>query len=212
LKHDRGSAPNPYWGICTLVICKPAIRRTARVGDWVVGFGSKSSPIGDVSGRLAYAMKVTDVVTMREYDRLCRTKRSNKIPDLQSTDYRRRVGDCQYDYSQGPEPIIRPGVHNERNRKRDLGGKNALLSEHFYYFGNKPVELPEHLKPIIHSTQGHKSSMNSPYVDAFVEWIEGSEYRRNHLYGEPQKAKFDPDGCDKCARMDFEEDEADEIC
>ena len=55
LKHDRGAAPNPFWGVCTLVICKPVIRRTADVGDWVVGFGSKNSPIGDVSGKVVYA-------------------------------------------------------------------------------------------------------------------------------------------------------------
>ena len=215
LKHDRGSAPNPYWGICTLVICKPAIRRTASVGDWVVGFGSKNSPIGDISGRLVYAMKVTDVMTMRNYDQLCRTKRPNKIPDLQSNDYKRQVGDCQYDFSHGPEPKIRPGVHSELNRDRDLGGKNALLSEHFYYFGNKPIELPDDLKPIIHSTQGHKSTLNIPYVEPFESWIEETQYIKNRLYGEPQlKAKFesDPEGCKTCARMDLEEDKTDENC
>ena len=35
LPYDDGAAPNPFWGTCTLVICKPAIRRTARVGDWI---------------------------------------------------------------------------------------------------------------------------------------------------------------------------------
>ena len=27
--HDGGSAPNPYSELCTLAICKPAIRRVA---------------------------------------------------------------------------------------------------------------------------------------------------------------------------------------
>lgn len=31
--HDAGFAPNPFWGYCTLACCKPAIRRTANVGD-----------------------------------------------------------------------------------------------------------------------------------------------------------------------------------
>jgi hypothetical protein len=30
---DDGAAPNPFWDICTLVICKPVIRRTAQIGD-----------------------------------------------------------------------------------------------------------------------------------------------------------------------------------
>ena len=41
IPHDGGSAPNPYHGICTLVICKPVIRRIAKVKDWVVGLGAK---------------------------------------------------------------------------------------------------------------------------------------------------------------------------
>ena len=215
LSSDSGAAPNPFWRICTLVICKPAIRRTASVGDWVVGFGSKSSPIGDISDRLVYAMKVTDVATMQDYDQLCRKKHPNKIPDWYSKDYKRKVGDCQYDFSSGTEPKVRLGVHTELNRDRDLSGKNALLSKHFYYFGNKPIAVPDKLRPIIHSARGHKSTLNDPYVDAFERWIEGTEYRKNRLYGEPQlKAKYesDPEVRRKCARIDLEEDEADENC
>lgn len=43
IPHDGGSAPNPYFGICTLAICKPVIRRTAKVEDWVVGLGAKKN-------------------------------------------------------------------------------------------------------------------------------------------------------------------------
>lgn len=37
---DDGAAPNPFWGVCTLTICKSKIRRVAEIGDWVVGVGS----------------------------------------------------------------------------------------------------------------------------------------------------------------------------
>lgn len=60
LRWDDGAAPNPFWGVCTLAICKPAIRRTAKVGDWVVGLGSANSPIGNISDSVVYAMRVTD--------------------------------------------------------------------------------------------------------------------------------------------------------
>ena len=33
-EHIRG---HPFHGWCTLVCCKPAIRRKARPGDWIVG-------------------------------------------------------------------------------------------------------------------------------------------------------------------------------
>jgi hypothetical protein len=42
--YDDGAVPNPYWDVCTLVICKSAIRRTAKEGDWIVGTGSKHCP------------------------------------------------------------------------------------------------------------------------------------------------------------------------
>lgn len=187
LRYDDGAAPNPYWGICTLAICKPRIRRTANVGDWVVGLGSSRSPIGDISKCVVYAMKITKKLSMSEYDRFCQQHYPDKIPDWQSSDFKRKVGDCIYDfYDSNQLPNLRGSVHKEGNRETDLKGENVLLSEHFFYFGDQPIWLEEKLYPIIHSNQGHKSSANDPYIDDFVSWLEGSEYQTNTLYGEPQ--------------------------
>lgn len=70
-----------------MVICKPAIRRTAQVGDWVAGTGAKYARLADgkpknMSGRLVYAMKITDKLSMPDYDRLTKSSLPNKIPDL----------------------------------------------------------------------------------------------------------------------------------
>lgn len=46
MTYDTGLAPNPYHGYCTLALCKPQIRRTAQVGDWIMGFGSVSAGLG----------------------------------------------------------------------------------------------------------------------------------------------------------------------
>jgi hypothetical protein len=186
LRYDGGAAPNPFWGICTLVICKPAIRRTAVIGDWIVGLGSANSPIGDISRHVVYAMKVTDKLTLKEYDQFCRISLPNKIPQWRSPDYRQRMGDCIYDYGLGEYPKIRWGVHSENERRRDLSGKYALLSKRFYYFGDQPVSFPKYLYPLIHTSQGHKSNQNQPYVQSFVGWIESLGYRRNTVYGIPQ--------------------------
>ena len=35
LRIDDGAAPNPFWEICTLTICKPVIRRNAEY--WRLG-------------------------------------------------------------------------------------------------------------------------------------------------------------------------------
>jgi hypothetical protein len=186
LRYDGGAAPNPFWGVCTLVICKSKIRLAAEIGDWVVGLGSANSPIGNISTSVVYAMKVTSKLTMREYDQFCRTSLPKKIPQWQSKDFRLRMGDCVYQYGAGEHPVMRPAVHGQRERERDLSGKFALLSKHFYYFGDQPVPLPADLYPIIHATQGHKSKQNQPYAQRFVDWIEGLGYWTNTLYGHPQ--------------------------
>ena len=208
LRYDYGSAPNPYWGICTLVICKPVIRRTADIGDWVVGFCSASFENNKYPCHIVYAMKVTGKMTMKEYDEHCRKKHRKKIPNWGSRDYRRRVGDCIYDYSSGGgDPILRVGVHTEENRDRDLGGCYALISNRYYYFGNKPRELPIHLEPIVHKTRNHKSNANADYVNEFVEWIESLELNTNKLHVKPQLWKEimnDPEARSKCAARDLE--------
>ena len=109
LRYDDGVAPNPYGGVCTLAICKPVIRKKAQVGDWVIGTGSFELGLGDT---LVYAMKITEVLSFKEYDILCRSKLHIKIPQINSDDIIERRGDCIYDILKeillykGPEPII----------------------------------------------------------------------------------------------------------
>lgn len=182
---DDGAAPNPFWGLCTLAICKPIIRRNANVGDWVVGTGSVNSPIGDISGKVVHAMRVTQKMTMEEYDHFTRAKLPYKIPSLKSKDTRRIVGDSIYDFSK-PTPALRPGVHGEENIRTDLSGMDVLISDHFYYFGNQPIHLPATLQGIVKQGQGHKSTSNAPYFNDFVDWIESLEYKPATLIGEPQ--------------------------
>ena len=214
LRWDDGAAPNPFWGVCTLAICKPAIRRVANVGDWVVGLGSSASRIGDLSGQAIYVMRVSQRLSMHEYDVFCRDSLRGKIPNWTSRYFKKRVGDCIYDYSAG-EPRIRRGVHTDRNREVDLRGENALLSDHFYYFGNKPRRLPDYLLPIVQQTQGHKSRANVPYESSFVNWIHSLKLQPTKLYGDPidkWKIMDVPNATALCSTDDCEADSCDEIC
>lgn len=172
---DAGSAPNPYWGTCTLTICKPVIRRIAEKGDWVVGLKENS---------VVYAMRITDKMTLAEYDAFCLKSLKGKIPIWSSRDFRRKVGDCIYDYSDGAGPRLRRSVHDEGNISTDLGGKYSLLSDDFYYFGKEAVPLPDQLLPIVHK-RGHKSNANAPYVDAFISWIRMQEYAHKKAFSDP---------------------------
>lgn len=186
VRDDAGSAPNPFWGVCTLVICKPKIRRKAQVGDWIIGTGSSQSPIGSIQDSIVYAMEVTDKMPMREYDEWAQEEQPEKMPDWRSSDWRRKLGDSLYDFCEDPPRVRRGGPHGLEHRDHDLSGEYALLSKHFYYFGNNPEPLPDHLLGLIKRGPGHRSYGNDPYLEPFVEWIEGLDAEPNVLHGEPQ--------------------------
>lgn len=168
---DDGAAPNPFHGMCSLAICKPAIRRVAKAGDWVAGLGSKYAPSGDLSKRLVYAMRVEEVLSLEMYDRYALNRWPHRIPNIQSSILQDRLGDCIYDFSKAETPIQRNSVHGQENIDTDLRGQNVLISKDFYYFGRNAVALPEHLQNICHNTQGHRSNANTPHFQDFVRWI-----------------------------------------
>lgn len=210
IPYDDGAAPNPYWGVCTLVICKPVIRRTAEIGDWIVGTGSTNSPIGDVSGCVVYAMRVSQKMTMAEYDAYSAAHLPNKVPQLSHRDVRHRLGDSLYDYSINP-PTQRGGVHGAGNVGTDLGGRNALLADYFYYFGDHPQRLPHDLQGIVRQGQGHRSNSNAPYLERFVEWVNSLGYAPNTLVGQPQLNLFENEKMiQACATRCAQEDGEDE--
>ena len=84
LPYDDGAAPNPFRGLCTLAICKPQIRLKASVSDWVVGLGSVNAPSGDLSGKMVYATRVDQILSLRDYDRLAPAYWPTRIPNLAS--------------------------------------------------------------------------------------------------------------------------------
>lgn len=184
VRTDKGAAPNPFGGVCSLVICKPDIREHAEVGDWIVGTGSVNSDIGNIQGHVVYTMRVSAKMTMAEYDDYAQKHLPIKVPDSRPGARISRVGDAIYDFPETP-PRLRDGVHCEDDREDDLGGRFALLSEHFYYFGARAKPLPKHLRPIVKERQGHRSTANDEYVDDFVDWIEGLDARPNRLQGLP---------------------------
>jgi hypothetical protein len=183
---DDGAAPNPFRGMCSLAICKPKIRSAARKGDWVAGLGAKNTQhSGDLSGRLVYAMRVDEVVSLEAYDRRAPVDWPHRIPNLNSADLSERLGGCIYDYSSGM-PVQRAGVHGPGNVDTDLSGKNVLLSRHFYYFGNRAIPLLDDLLDICHQTQAHKSNFNAPYFKQFVDWLPALNLTPGQLYGWPE--------------------------
>jgi hypothetical protein len=211
LRWDDGAAPNPYWGVCTLNICKPKIRRLAGLGDWVVGTGSANSPIGDIRNRLVYAMRVTAKKTMPDYDGWVQSNRPEKEPDFASLDPSRWLGDSVYDFAIPDAPRRRDSVHDQSNQELDLSGRFTLLSDDFYYLGNQPVELPKALQPIIQFGQGHRSNANAAYLPPFLKWIRSAGLPHNIVETNPQYAPNDyPPWNHPCAAQRLHDDQDDQ--
>jgi len=211
VRHDGGSAPNPFGGLCTLVICKPGIRRAAQVGDWIVGTGSKVSPVGDTAGHVIYAMRVTEKLSLAAYDRRCMETLKAKIPDVHSPRREDQVGDAIWHYPNPMEaPVSRPGDHGEPNRKTDLGGLNALLSADFVYFGKNAPRLPGHLLGLVKQGPGHRAASNQHLIGPFLSWMNDQP---RGLRGEPQQwQNLKSKGCSAACAQHADEDDEDAHC
>jgi hypothetical protein len=190
---DYGLAPNPFWGKLSLNVCKPKIRLAAQVGDWVIGTGSKNVKMAngkmiDFSGKLVYAMKVVDKITMQKYDQYCKKQLQKKIPYVNERDWRIFVGDCIYDFSISLVPRLRKVIHNEKNKGIDLGGKFTLLSDSFFYFGENAVELKSVFPELVrdaNGARGHTVVKDLSIIIKFERWLY-NKFICNKLYGNPQ--------------------------
>lgn len=153
-------------------------------------------------------MRVTQKMSMEDYDRFTRMKLPRKIPLMTSIDPRRRSGDSIYDFSTSP-PSLRPSVHDEENQKTDLKGGWVLLSNHYFYFGDRPVDLPEELLEIVKKGPGHKANFDAFYIDAFIRWIHCFGYPPATLIGKPQLEIAFESSSSVCGPRDRQEDVAD---
>lgn len=167
--HDTGFSPNPFWGYCTLSCCKPRIRRTAEIQDWVVGLSPKAN-----GNRIVYAMKIDEILSFGDYfnDR----RFTAKIPDFKKSEVVFKCGDNIYEplpsggfrqlmskHSNGAEEHL-------RNKVRDLSGLKTLISKNYYYFGSKGPALPVHLWDLKVGI-GHKSRFPQELISNFVQFI-----------------------------------------
>jgi hypothetical protein len=90
--HDLGYSPNPFGRYCTLAHCKFStsgranIVELAQIDDWVCGTGGLSSQSAG-HGRLIYAMRVTDKLTLKDYyaDPRFRGRADNHAKDANNT-------------------------------------------------------------------------------------------------------------------------------
>ena len=183
MKVDNGGAPNPWFNVCTLAICKPKIRKHAQIGDYIVGFGSKNDYSIDKSDHIIYIMKVTQKLTYHQYYQFCQNNLKNKIPNS-----RNKLGDCIYFLKNKKYNQIKNQYHDNSCYSKDISSDYVLLSDDFLYFGRESIKVKNSLRNIIIKYQGHKSISNQPYLQEFEEWFIDLKHQyasKNKIIGQP---------------------------
>jgi hypothetical protein len=176
---DYGFAPNPFMDVCTPATCKPKIRATAQVGDWIVGTGTASRKR---SGRLVFAMRVSKAMTFNQYWNDPRFQ--EKKPNLRGSK-KQAFGDNIY-FKPFGKPWQQMNSHhshadgscNNANVKNDTQANRVLIGEEFVYWGGSGPKLPGQFRNFngvdICAKRGHKRNFPDDLVTAFVGWIKES--------------------------------------
>lgn len=155
--HDTGFAPNPYFGICSLAHCKfgkkkKNIVESAEVGDWIIGTGGKSKKSSG-HGTVIYAMQVDEKLSLKQYynDKRFREKKRIKI---------------SFENSRG----------DNLTEFKNVTNRFALLSYHYFYFGENAITFPDKFKnhntfPLEKKGPNYKSNFDENYIHEFLEWL-----------------------------------------
>ena len=172
VEHDNGFSPNPYYNASTLAHCKYRKDETKRrnlvemaeVGDWVIGTGGADLKKSAGHGKLVYAMRVDEKLTLGQYyeDKRfdCKKKRGNGT-------YEHKIGDNFY--------------NNDWQRKNRF----VLIGRQFYYFGRNAIDIPPEFRNhnIEKKGPGYRSDFSEKFIEKFVNWI-GCNYNTG-MHGDP---------------------------
>jgi len=174
---DYGFAPNPFFGVCTLATCKPNIRRTAEVGDWVVGISPKKR-----GTHVVYAMRITQSMTFNQYWNDPRFQR--KKPNLRGSKKQAfgdniyvRASDTSKWNQENSHHSYADGSPNQSNIDNDTQTDRVLVSEDFVYWGGVGPEIPDRFLDYgpnhvsICVNRNHKNQFPAEFIESFIGWI-----------------------------------------
>lgn len=187
LPRDYGFAPNPYFNYCTLATCKPKIRRSAQVGDWVAAFGSARTMVYE---KLIMLMQVNETLTFDQYwdDARFISKRPvfNKgvIHMYGDNIYHHKDGKWVQELS---HHSLADGSINYTNLNRDTGTDRVLIAKDFFYFGNNAVTVPQEFSMLIAHGIGHRVHIDTTLINDFTYYM-NKNYEMN-VHGTPCSRK-----------------------
>lgn len=180
---DFGFAPNPFYGMCTLATCKPKIRTSANIGDWIVGFGSgkKNSPL---KNKVIFVMKVEKKITFDEYWNL--PEYQCKKPVMNGS-LKQNYGDNIYHRVNGKwvqedsHHSLEGGKVNQNNLDKDTSSNNVLIGTEYWYFGKEAAAISDELMDIVPKGRGHKTILG--HEEMLIRWLK--DFSGHGFIGEP---------------------------
>lgn len=183
---DFGFAPNPFHGICTLATCKPGIRRSALIGDWVAGIGGRRLK---ATGRCIFAMRVSQKITFNEYwsNPLFKDKRPIRNGSLVTL-----VGDNIYHHDgnnwiqEDSHHSFPDGSPDPSNVRNDTSANAVLVSDFFYYFGASAPEVPTEIIATLNYRNGRnyrRISLPNP-GSMLLDWL-SANFITNRVIDDP---------------------------
>ena len=179
LVSDDGAAPCVDNNLLTLATCKPAIRRTAHVGDWVAGYMPKAQG-GDL---LVWIGQIAQKLNHIDYEQRFRGRR-----------------DAAYRLNgKGEAERVYPKYHTvAQDMKKDLSADALIFDpKATWYFGSEPKQPPANLEGLKPAGQGHRVNFRSENdLQQLTHWL--SSIGPAGFYAKPRLAG--QDGCfTKCS-------------
>ena len=190
MDHDYGFAPNPFWGVMTLATCKGRLRHSGNleIGDWVIATGDRV--LHEYIEHLIFAMKVEKVITFDEY--WDKAEFECKKPIFNGS-VMQMYGDNVYHTDPQTKEVIQErcahtiegkNPKDTQQYKRDVNGKNVLISKTFYYFGANAPKLPNEFKCMASTVRDMECNhVDEVTVEMFADWLQ-SNYQVG-VYGDP---------------------------
>lgn len=180
VRYDSGFAPNPFYGWCTLATCKPAIRKHAAIGDWIVGSGSADRTV-KLGGHLVHAMRVTDTLTFDDYNADPRFEKKkpyrygSRKQSCGDNIYFRETLDSPWQQRDSFHSRV-DGTLSAEHVDRDTGVNRVLVSDHYVYFGGEGPVIPNDLvdesgRSLAKHGIGQSRFDDANLVDRLDDWV-----------------------------------------
>jgi hypothetical protein len=176
IEHDFGLAPNPFWGYCTLAVCKGQIRASKKLqnGDWIIGTGSKELK---KLHHLIFLMQVQDKIEMNDYwnDPKFQIKKpvlNGSLTQMYGDNVYHRDSETNEWIQEDCAHSLDNGVTHSDHLIADTSGKYVLISKKFYYFGDNCPKIPDEFLSVCCESRGYiTDKIPLDIAEKFIDWV-----------------------------------------